>query len=239
MANAQPWPQFLMNSFLSATQASATEESVYYGPYMRLLYHMFSVDGPFEIIPQFHIPIAPRESIDIVTMFTVELNKHPVLFIEVKPPASLRLDSKRQEADRQMRDRFRDLRPDVVTPSLPGISAFGTYLSFYRYDKATNSVTPPAIAADLNIMTDVAPKSRWDCDLLDATGATRFREVINEVKAMCAHLNGKWYLPRSKLFLSNPSRLCSLRNPQTCGGGKRKSSPCPWRYIISSLSAPI
>ncbi|KAK0191599.1 hypothetical protein F5146DRAFT_607225 [Armillaria mellea] len=183
MAN-EPWPQFLMNSFLSAVGDSTTDESVFYGPYMRLLYHLFSLDGPFEIIPQFRIP----DSIDIAAMFTVELDKHPVLFIAVKPPASFRLDSKRQEADRQMRERFRDLHPDVVTPTFPGISAFGTLLSFYRYDKATNSLSLPAIAADPNIMTDAAPKSRWDCDILDAAGATRVCEIANEVKAMCAQL---------------------------------------------------
>ncbi|KAK0486377.1 hypothetical protein IW261DRAFT_1664482 [Armillaria novae-zelandiae] len=57
-------------------------------------------------------------------MFTVKLDKRPVLFIEVKPPASFRLDSKRQEADKHMRKHFRDLHDDV----LPG---------------ATNSVNPP------------------------------------------------------------------------------------------------
>ncbi|KAK0463175.1 uncharacterized protein EV420DRAFT_1215676, partial [Desarmillaria tabescens] len=153
-----------------------------------LLYHLFSLDGPFEIIPQFHIPAAPRDSFDIVPMFTVKLNKHSVLFIEVRPPASFRLDSKRQEADRQMREHFRDLHSDVVTPTLPGISAFGTLLSFYHYDKATNSVTPLAIAPDPNIMTDAAPKSHWDCDILDVAGVTRFRKMANEVKAMCAQL---------------------------------------------------
>ncbi|KAI0256053.1 hypothetical protein BJV78DRAFT_1168878 [Lactifluus subvellereus] len=62
---------------------------------------------------------------DIISLFTVELDKHLVFFIEVKPPATLSLDSKRRQADNQMRDHFRDLRHSLVTP-LPGISAFGT-----------------------------------------------------------------------------------------------------------------
>ncbi|KAK0436484.1 uncharacterized protein EV420DRAFT_1590243 [Desarmillaria tabescens] len=188
MADAQPWPQkFLMKSFPYAVHDSTTDESVFYGPYMRLLYHFSPLDGPFEIIPQFRVPATPRDSIDSVVTFTVELNKHPVLFILIKLLAPFRLDSKRQEADRQMRERFRDLHSDVVTPALPGI---GTLLSFYRYDKATNSLTPPAIAADPNIMTDAAPRSLWDCEILDTAGATRFREMVNEVKGdVCSYRN--------------------------------------------------
>jgi hypothetical protein len=138
-----PWPQWLINSFLSVKQPQfATDESVYYGPYTRLLYYLFGgIEGPFEISPQYHIPETLRDSIDVVALFTVELNKHPVLFIEVKAPAPFVLDSKRKQPDDQMRDHFRDLRHNLVTPRLPGIGAFGTRMAFYEYVAATNSIT--------------------------------------------------------------------------------------------------
>jgi hypothetical protein len=142
-----PWPQWLINSFLSANQAQfATDESVYYGPYTRILYHLFGLEGPFEISPQYHIPQTPRDAIDVVALFTVELDKHPVLFIEAKAAASFALDSKRKQADDQMRDLFRDLRHNLVTPRLPGISTFGTCMAFYEYVAATNTLTPRAIS---------------------------------------------------------------------------------------------
>jgi hypothetical protein len=47
------------------------------------------------------------------TRLTSELDKHPVLFIEVKAPTSF---AKRKQADDQMRDIFRDLRHNLVTP---------------------------------------------------------------------------------------------------------------------------
>ncbi|KAK0222753.1 hypothetical protein EDD85DRAFT_254074 [Armillaria nabsnona] len=175
-----PWPQFLMNSFLSAVRESPTSEGVLYGPYIRLIYHLFSVDGPFEISLRF-LNVDNK----VVAVFTVELNKHPALFIQVEGPESFRLDSKRQEADRQMRERFSDLHHDVVTPTLSGISAFGTRLSFYQYDKATSSLTPLAIAADLNIMNDAVPQNRWDCDILDAASAALVRWQTKSKK--CAH----------------------------------------------------
>ncbi|CCM05873.1 uncharacterized protein FIBRA_08110 [Fibroporia radiculosa] len=142
------------------------------------------LDGPFEVIPQFH---ASWDSVEAFAIF--KLKTHPVLFIGVKSPSSFRLNSQRKEADRRIRGHFRDLHPDVIIPTVPAISAFGTLLSFYRYDKTSNSLTP-AIEADLPIMTDTAPKDRWDCDILDATGTTRFREMANEVKTMCTQLLG-------------------------------------------------
>jgi hypothetical protein len=93
-------------------------------------HHFFGVEGPFEISPQYHIPETPRDSIDVIALFTVELDKHPVFFIEVKAPASFAFDSKRKQADDQMRDHYRDLRHNLVTPRLPGISAFGTRMAF-------------------------------------------------------------------------------------------------------------
>ncbi|KAI0256052.1 hypothetical protein BJV78DRAFT_435508 [Lactifluus subvellereus] len=41
---------WFVNSFLSVNQPQyATDESVYYPPYTRLLYHLFGIEGPFEI----------------------------------------------------------------------------------------------------------------------------------------------------------------------------------------------
>jgi hypothetical protein len=63
-----PRPQWLIKSFVSVNQPQfATDESVYYGPYTRLLYHLSGIECPF--------------TIDVVALFTVELDKHPVLFI--------------------------------------------------------------------------------------------------------------------------------------------------------------
>ncbi|KAI0293113.1 hypothetical protein BC826DRAFT_911047, partial [Russula brevipes] len=87
-------------------------------------------------------------------------NKHPALFIQVKPPgpASLALDSKRKEADDQMRGGFRPRS----SPCRP----------------------PPAIAPDPDYLNDVAPADRWNCDLLDANGIAQMCQVVQDVIAM-------------------------------------------------------
>ena len=165
---------------LSAKQHQfATDESVYYGPYTRLLYHLFGLEGPFEISPQYHILQTPRDAIDVVALFIVELNKHPVFFIEVKAPAPFVFDSMRKRADDQMRDHFRDSRHSIVTPRLPGISAFGTRMAFYEYVAATNTLTtrPRPITPDPIFLNDVAPAERWNYDLLETNGIAKMRQV--------------------------------------------------------------
>lgn len=109
-------------------------------------------------------------AIGVVVLFTLELVQHPVLFIEVKAPASFALDSQRKQPDDQMRDRFRDLRHNLVMPRLPGISPFGTRMAFYEYIAATNTLTPPAILPDPVSLNDVAPAERWSYDILEANG---------------------------------------------------------------------
>ncbi|EGO31039.1 hypothetical protein SERLADRAFT_444612 [Serpula lacrymans var. lacrymans S7.9] len=164
---AQPWPKYLIQSLTSANQPQfTTNES--------LLYYLFGLEGPFEISPKYHIPETPRDARDVVSLFIVELNKHPVFFIKVKLPASLALASKRKQADDQMRDRFRDLSHLLVTLRLPAISAFGTF--------------PVAILAHPVILNDVAPADRWSCDLLDADGIARVRQVAQDVRTTCQAL---------------------------------------------------
>jgi len=181
-----PWPQWLINSFAIANQTEfAADESAYYGPYNRLLFYLFGIEGPFDI--NFDLPKNSYDSgaVDTIALFTVELNNHPVLFIEIKAPASFVLDSRRRQADNQMRDHFLDLRHNLVTPRLPGISVFGTRLAFYEYVAATNKLTPCAILPDPESINDLAPAERWSYDLLEANGTAQVRQVVEDVKAMC------------------------------------------------------
>ena len=185
---ASTWPEWMTESFQIANKPESTNDSsAYYGPYNRLLHHLYGVDGPFEVMPQYHVPATPQHAIDIVATFTVRFGKHPVLFIEVKPPATFDLKSKREEADHQMRKRFNRLHTELITPRLPGISAFGTRLAFYEYTDATG-VTPRAITPNQKYETDVAPVEQWNYDILEAAGIDKMRETVEGVNVRSAYL---------------------------------------------------
>lgn len=178
------WPQWLIKSFVSANQPQfANVETAYYGPYMRLLYHLFGLEGPFKITPQYEIHEKDRDLIDVIASFTVELDEHPVLFIEVKAPAPIALDSRRKQADDEMRDRFLDLHLNVVAPRLHGISVFGTRMAFYEYVAATKELTPHRISLDPVFLNDLAPAEQWSYDLLEANGIAKMCEVVEDVKS--------------------------------------------------------
>jgi hypothetical protein len=170
------------------TDLSGRDESVFYGPFTRLLYTLFSVEGPYEIVPQFKSAAlqGPHEGIGIVAVLIVEVNYHPVFFIAIKSPASFPYDSKREVADEQMRRRFKDLRQILTIPILHGI---GTRLSFYEYDSATHVLQPEQVLqSHPSVLADVAPMTRWDCDVLQHEGANRLKDVVNKVKEMCAQV---------------------------------------------------
>lgn len=145
-------------------------------------------------------------------MFT-ELDKRAVFFIRFKPPVTLFLDSKRKQADDRVRDHFRDFRHSLVTPCLPGISAFGTRMAFYEYVVANNRVTPRAITPDPDFLNDVAPVEQWNCDLLEDEGNNRMRQVVQDVKG---YVSGFGQLNVTTFPLS-PSISVSLSMPSKVG----------------------
>jgi hypothetical protein len=195
MAEADhPWPEYIHQSFNSAIANDVYDdgEVTFFGPLTRLFYTLFyHIDGPYDIIPQFK-PNAlkgPRERDNFVPVLLVEVDRRPVFFLEIKPPVSLPNESKRQEADEQMRRKFKDLGPLSNIPTLYGVCAFGTRLAFYEYDQATREIQPAEITQpDPSVTVDVAPIERWDSDVLHQEGADRLKDIVRRVKDMCAHI---------------------------------------------------
>jgi hypothetical protein len=184
---AHPWPEYIHQSFNASMMMDVhgRDESVFYGPLTRLLYTLFSLDGPYEITPLFESQDSSESD------FVVKVDQHPVFFMHIKPPASLLDDSKREEADEQMRRRLRDLGQGLEIPTLHGVSAFGTQLSFYEYDVATSNLQPEQVSRTHSSVTaDVAPISRWDCEVLKPEGASRLKDIVKKVKEMSAPVGG-------------------------------------------------
>jgi hypothetical protein len=183
---AASWPQSVTNSFLSANYASDVhnDESAHNGSYTRLLYHLFDLPSPFDITFQHSTPQTPQ-TITVGLRKYPALRRYPMLFIQIRPPSSFHVDSKRKQADDQIRDHCCELSANLITPRLHAISVFGPRIAFYEYTATTNAVTPPAIVADPVPLNDTA---RWNYNVLEAGGIARIRQVVQDVWTMCEGL---------------------------------------------------
>jgi hypothetical protein len=47
---------------------------------------------------------------------------------------------------------------------------------------------PIPVRPELRFDTDTTPQERWDCDILEDEGETRFKSVVEEIKQACAVL---------------------------------------------------
>ena len=73
-------------------------------------------------------------------------------------------------------------------PVLYGVSAMGTKLCFYEFEKATGRMTPQSIPSNPGSTMDVAPQEQWDCDVLDAVGEQRLRALATQITRACEHV---------------------------------------------------
>ncbi|KIM38555.1 hypothetical protein M413DRAFT_75955 [Hebeloma cylindrosporum] len=181
-----PWSNCILEQFETADRYS-TDEQEYLGPYNTLLSSSFHYTEQYQVVPYFKASVMPG-SIDFTTRFIVRKGTFPVFFVDVKPPRHLNERSARAKADEQMHEQFESMGVDgqsLVIPTLYGISAIGTRLSVYKYDKETRVVSPPSVPRNPIKMTDVAPVNRWNTDLLGNIGEKRYKEIVAEVKAMC------------------------------------------------------
>ena len=98
----------------------------------------------------------------------------------------------------------RILFDDVEIPILYGLSAIGTRVCVYQWNKATRRITPNAIPIDPDVTSDTAPAAHWDLELMTAEGEERLREIVRHIKEMSAQL---WRLYATKEMLVQLWRL--------------------------------
>ncbi|KAN0123814.1 hypothetical protein V8E52_002304 [Russula decolorans] len=189
-----PWPSKITRAF-STVEGGADiviHDNRFYGPYNKLLYTLFPADSDFIVSPNY-IPGNNDGGADFIISFEINLRRRPVFIIDVKPPQHLSFNSTREAADRQIRRRLVDLSELAPLPVLYGISAIGTKLCFYEFAKVPRRLTPrrltpQRIPSDPEFTTDVAPRERWDCDVLEANGEQRLRALTAQITEACERL---------------------------------------------------
>ncbi|KAJ7665612.1 hypothetical protein B0H17DRAFT_951446 [Mycena rosella] len=175
---SDPWPKTIMQPFdMLPSRALPTD---YFGPYNKLLYHLFPADTNFLVSPGVYPP-RPAAAEPAVE-FTVFYNEMPVLLLQIKAPETLRWPSAREQADIENRQRLRDLIPLCALPKLYAVSAFGTKLRFYAA-VAGEGIDPVASPSYAGSFTDTVPLNRWNSDVLEEEGANLLKQSVAEIIA--------------------------------------------------------
>jgi hypothetical protein len=198
--DAAVWPIPIRTRF--ATIPANPRENDYYAPYNKLLNFLFPVDSPFTVGLQVHPITESRESINFIVEYQVFWGVAPIFILEIKTGPKLGLLSAREEADHQIRRRLRDLVGICPLSKLHAVSAIGTKLCFYIAED--RGITPPRIVPDDQLTIDIAPRERWNCDVLEAEGAARLKAVVHEIQQACAQLDSgeHFRLNSFKIFLT-------------------------------------
>ncbi|KAK7027079.1 hypothetical protein R3P38DRAFT_2941560 [Favolaschia claudopus] len=141
----------------------------------------------YTVVPQY-MPTG-RGAADFIVTFRILVRKRPIFLLELKPPSDLKFQSRRMDADDQIRQRLVDLGSESPLTVLHAVSAIGTKLCFYTYTKSSSEpISPPGIPYDRIRVNDVAPREWWSTDVLEAEGEQRFREVTERIKRDCEQL---------------------------------------------------
>ncbi|RPA98220.1 hypothetical protein L873DRAFT_1688386, partial [Choiromyces venosus 120613-1] len=157
-------------------------------PYNLLLGYLFPMDKQYMVVPQCKHH-EQSKSIDFFIIFIVSHNECLVFFMEVNPFGHIEHISPREWADKQMRKRFKELRDIMEIPILYSMSALGTKVCFYQYDKQTSSISVKVIKNDGDLVIDTALIVHWSLDIImTPEGERKLCEVVNHIKVMCTQL---------------------------------------------------
>lgn len=75
---------------------------------------------------------------------------------------------------------------DCPLPNLHTVSAMGTKLCFYN--KSRDGRLAHRIPSDPEFVVDIAPRERWNYDVLEEEGVQKLQAIVEEIKGGCATL---------------------------------------------------
>ncbi|KAI6135276.1 hypothetical protein EDD17DRAFT_1604370 [Pisolithus thermaeus] len=145
------WPVEITRTF-STVESGADSPLVNkikcHSSYKKLLNTLFPPESDFMVTPD-PLPVNIDGGMDTILSFKVMFqDHHPVLILQVQPRQHLLFTSTREVADKQIRLRMIDLAERMPLLALHGISAIGTKLCFYKFEKVPPRITLNATSPD-------------------------------------------------------------------------------------------
>ena len=201
--NSTEWPSGILRQFSVQGGIYLNAESRYYGPYNTLFAWAFGITQEFEL---FLFPQAPpstsryRESVDFTVSILVTKGSHPLFVIEIKNDYKGLSPGGREEAHKQVVDRFAEIMATSPFNTIYGISLIGTWGRIYTCDKTddTEVIISPAELEEEEVKKRKKVSSRkgsisiqrkvlhgypgWRLDILSQEGFNAIKELVQKVK---------------------------------------------------------
>ncbi|KAI5887293.1 uncharacterized protein SCHCODRAFT_01105701, partial [Schizophyllum commune H4-8] len=147
----------------------------------KLLHVLFPPQGKYVVTPNYLPALDAYGSSEPVVSYEVHIRNGPVLVLQVRPRSHLNIKSQRAAADRQLAQRMLDIQASSpLSIEFYGISAMGTKICFYTYDRV-EGLRPAPIPAT-TVAVDTAPVSRWNEDVLRSSGRRRLRVLVKDIE---------------------------------------------------------
>lgn len=104
------------------------------------------------------------------------------MFVNVETYVACDSDRVRKFVDNKLRNKLLDSDGgSMPIPMLYGPSAFGTQFCVYEY-------TPEGRSLLSDLVTNTAPRDRWNLDISELEGEARLKEVVGHIRQMVAKL---------------------------------------------------
>ena len=178
-------PENIYEVLKFANDIPETHASQLYQPYYVLLNCLFPPEEGYMILPKYKPPTQSR-LVDFKGIYTIKQKSHVVFLLEVKSSEDLGHISSRQEADSQMREKFRHVFGAVSVGMLYGACAMGTKICIYKLHMMSRQLFPfeSTIPSNPELVTDTAPVEWWNIDLLTPEGQGQLCKIVQHIKEM-------------------------------------------------------
>ena len=87
-----------LDQFESSRPGGENDESQYYGAYNCLLNILFPWQESYTVMPQYRLAGQVKKSIDLATVFLIQLQQYPIFSVEIKPVGDIHHISRRESA---------------------------------------------------------------------------------------------------------------------------------------------
>lgn len=177
------YPQCILTKAGELNNDRETVESKFYPLYDKILNYWFPPADGYDVCPQWTLPDI-RKSVDFTITFVIELHQRPLLLVEIRPPSDFHVDSGREAAIIQIRQRLDEIgSTNQHLDRLYASSAIGKKWRACYVSKGDDSRGGQPVRGVANAVSlRSADIDCWNPDITSDESFTALQEIVTTIK---------------------------------------------------------